>query len=188
MFERQAIPDLRIRYFTDPTLNIGLSKSRKEVFESNGTSGADILSHPHFLRHLKYFIYGPDLPVAAIHAFCEQGEFRGGERFSRHWHDLTRLDRAGIANVAMADRPLAQAVARHKSVFFAEKKPSGQAVDYAAAVSGGLRLVPDDKALASLSLDYERMIEDGLLLDDAEMFEELMQQCRDLQARANRSA
>ena len=126
--------------------------------------------------------------ATAIHVFCEQGEFRGGERFSRHWHDLTRLDRAGIAKVAMADRPLALAVARHKSVFFTEKRPSGQAVDYAAAVSGGLRLVPDDKALASLSLDYERMIEDGLLLDDAESFEELMQRCRDLQARANRSA
>jgi hypothetical protein len=126
--------------------------------------------------------------ATAIHVFCAQGEFRGGERFSRHWHDLTRLDRAGIADAAMDDRPLAQAVARHKSVFFAEKNPSGQAVDYAAAVSGGLRLVPDDRALASLSLDYERMIEDGLLLDDAESFEELMQQCRDLQARANRPA
>ena len=124
--------------------------------------------------------------ATAIHVFCEQGEFRGGERFARHWHDLARLDRAGIADAAIADRTLALAVARHKSVFFAEKSPSGHAIDYAAAVSGGLRLVPGDGALASLSIDYERMVEDGLVLDDSESFDELMEQCRGLQTRANR--
>ena len=66
---------------------------------------------------------------------------------------------------AQAGRSLALAVARHKSAFLAGKDPSGNAIDYAAAVSGGLRLVPHDKALASFSLDYERMVEDGLLLN-----------------------
>jgi hypothetical protein len=41
--------------------------------------------------------------ATAIHVFCVQAEFRGGERFARHWHDLTRLDRAGIADAAIAD-------------------------------------------------------------------------------------
>lgn len=35
--------------------------------------------------------------ATAVHVFCQQGEFRGGERFSRHWHDLVRLDHAGVA-------------------------------------------------------------------------------------------
>lgn len=126
--------------------------------------------------------------ATAIHVFCEQGEFRGGERFSRHWHDLTRLDRAGFAATALADRTLALAVARHKSIFFSEKNVAGQWIDYSAAVSGALRLVPGDQALATLSLDYARMLEDGLLLENAEPFEQLLDQCRVIEARANKLA
>lgn len=59
--------------------------------------------------------------ATAIHVFCAQGEFRGGDRFARHWHDVTRLDTAGFAASAIADKALAHAVADHKSVFFAEK-------------------------------------------------------------------
>lgn len=125
--------------------------------------------------------------ATAVHVFCRQGEFRGGERFSRHWHDLARLDRSGKADAAIADRALALAVARHKSMFFSEKDSAGTVIDYIAAVSGGLRLAPDDKALTSLSLDYARMLDDGLLMGDAEPFEALLEQCRDLEARANKA-
>lgn len=124
--------------------------------------------------------------ATAVHVFCQQGEFRGGERFSRHWHDLTRLDAAGFADAAIADRTLADAVAKHKSMFFSEKNVSGAMIDYGAAVSGGLQLVPGDEALASLSLDYARMLDDGLLPTDTEPFETLLEQCRDLEARANK--
>ena len=126
--------------------------------------------------------------ATAIHVFCEQGEFRGSERFARHWHDLTRLDRGGVASEAITDRALALAVAKHKSMFFSEKNVAGEWIDYVAAVSGGLRLVPGDKALTHLSLDYARMLDDGLLLDDAEPFEQLLDQCRDIEARANKPA
>ena len=124
--------------------------------------------------------------ATAVHAFCQQGEFRGGERFSRHWHDLIQLDRAGIADAAIADRALALAVAKHKSRFFAEKTAAGELIDYVAAVSGGLRLVPSDTALGELSLDYARMLDDGLLMGDAEPFETLLERCRDLEARVNK--
>ncbi len=59
--------------------------------------------------------------ATAVHVFCAHGEFRGGDRFARHWHDLSRLDQAGIANSALADHSLALAVARHKAIFFAER-------------------------------------------------------------------
>ncbi len=36
--------------------------------------------------------------ATAIHAFCLQ-EWLRGERFSRHWHDIVRLDDIGIATV-----------------------------------------------------------------------------------------
>lgn len=123
--------------------------------------------------------------ATAIHVFCAQGEFRGGDRFSRHWHDVTRLDAAGFAEAAIADKALAQAVAAHKSVFFAEKNTQGNLIDYHAAVSGGLQLVPDGSALATLAADYQHMVDDGLFLDDAEPFEALLERCRAIQRKAN---
>ena len=123
--------------------------------------------------------------ATAIHVFCAQGEFRGGDRFARHWHDVTRLDTAGFATTAIADQALARAVADHKSVFFAEKNMHGDAIDYHAAVAGGLQLVPDDDALVKLATDYQHMVDDGLFLDDAEPFETLMERCQAIQQKAN---
>lgn len=125
--------------------------------------------------------------ATAIHVFCLQERLRG-ERFARHWHDIVRLDEAGIAASAFADRTLARAVADHKGMFFAEKGADGVEIDYATAVSGGLCLVPAGGARKALSEDYRRMVEDGLLLDDAEPFEALMDRCADIAARTNRAA
>ncbi len=123
--------------------------------------------------------------ATAIHVFCLQERLRGA-RFARHWHDVARLDEAGLAAAALADRDLAQAVARHKSMFFAEKAADLSSIDYTAAVGGGLRLVPAGDALKALEEDYSRMVEDGLLLEDAEPFEALMVRCAEIAARANR--
>jgi len=121
----------------------------------------------------------------AIHVFCAQGAFRGGDRFARHWHDVTRLDAAGFADAAIADLGLARAVADHKSVFFAEKNLHGEVVDYHAAVAGGLQLVPHNDALEKLAADYQQMVDDGLFLDEAEPFETLLDRCLAIQAKAN---
>jgi hypothetical protein len=123
--------------------------------------------------------------ATAIHVFCAQGVFQGGDRFARHWHDLTRLDAAGFADSAIADTALAKAVADHKSVFFAEKNAAGEPIDYHAAISGGLRLVPDDDGLAKLSTDYQHMVDDGLFLDEVESFDALLRQCQAIQQKAN---
>lgn len=125
--------------------------------------------------------------ATAIHVFCLQERLRG-ERFARHWHDVVRLDDAGIADVAAADRDLALAVARHKSMFFSEKAADGPPVDYEAAVNGMLQLVPGGEARAVLALDYDQMVEDGLLLQDAEPFEQLIERCADIARRTNRAA
>jgi hypothetical protein len=126
--------------------------------------------------------------ATAIHVYCVGGRFRGGDRFARHWHDVTRLDLAGIAERARSDRALAQAVVENKSAFFAEKTADGQPIDYRVAVQGGLQLVPVDAARAALADDYQRMVEDGLLLDDAEPFDDLLEQCRAIADRVNQAA
>jgi hypothetical protein len=123
--------------------------------------------------------------ATAIHVFCAQGEFRGGDRFARHWHDVTRLDAAGFADAAIADKALARAVAEHKAVFFAEKNTHGEVIDYHAAIGGALQLVPNDGALAKLAVDYQHMVDDGLFLDDVEPFDTLLERCRAIQRKAN---
>ena len=71
LFDRKAVPAVRLRYFTDPDYNVGLRKSRLQVFESNGTIGDAIFGHGNFLKYLKYFIHGPDLPRSVLEGFCE---------------------------------------------------------------------------------------------------------------------
>ena len=121
--------------------------------------------------------------ATAMHVFCRQQRPRG-DRLSRHWHDLARLDETGYARRALADRSLALSVARHKAAFFREKDAGGRWIDYTAAVSGGLQLVPDGLARDALQEDHERMVAGGML-DDAESFDVLIDGCANLEARAN---
>jgi hypothetical protein len=121
--------------------------------------------------------------ATAVHVFCKQGT--QGDRLSRHWHDLVRLDDAGYAEQAFGDRALANGVAELKGKFFRERDREGNQIDYAAAVSGSLQLVPDEETLRALEADYKKMADDGILLDDAEPFAELMERCAALERLAN---
>lgn len=123
--------------------------------------------------------------ATAIHVFCMQGRFRGANRFVRHWHDVARLSETSHAARALADVKVAQAVARHKAIFFSERDAEGRPIDYEAAVAGGLHLVPEGAARDLLAEDYRQMIEDGLLLDEAESFDVLLQRCRNIEQQAN---
>lgn len=122
--------------------------------------------------------------ATAIYVFCLQSRLRG-DRFSRHWHDIVRLDAAGIADRAIEDHALAAAVSRHKAMFFTEKTADGSKVDYSAAIAGELQLVPGGDALGLLAADYHRMTEDGLLAMAPEPFDDLMDRCADIARRAN---
>ena len=122
--------------------------------------------------------------ATAIHVFCLQNRMRG-DRFSRHWHDVARLDDAGIAAAAIEDRALATAVARHKTMFFEEKAADATRIDYGTATSGHLQLVPGGDALKALADDYGRMVEDGLLASTPEPFGDLMDRCAGIARKAN---
>ena len=124
--------------------------------------------------------------ATAAHVFCLQENLRG-ERFSRHWYDLARLHQAGVAERALADRDLARRVADHKSMFFREKSASGEVVDYWSAVGGALCLVPMGEGRQLLAEDYETMSGSGLLPDGAPSFDEMMADCAEIEAQANRS-
>ncbi len=71
LIERNAIPEIRLRIFADPKYAEMRNKSPKYIFESNGTCDDEIYCHPHFIRYLRYFINGPDLPDPVISGFCK---------------------------------------------------------------------------------------------------------------------
>jgi hypothetical protein len=77
---------------------------------------------------------------------ARKGEFRGGDRFARHWHDVTRLNSAGFVDTAIADKALAGAVADHKL-----------AADYQHMIDDGLFL--DDAEPFAALLKRCRVIE-----------------------------
>ncbi|MXZ56444.1 MAG: hypothetical protein F4077_03710 [Gammaproteobacteria bacterium] len=73
LLRRGAIPRQRMLYWEDPEYNTGgYGKSRREVFERNGTCGEDIYIHIHFLTYLYYFLFGSTLPNSVIEKFEKQ--------------------------------------------------------------------------------------------------------------------
>ena len=91
----------------------------------------------------------------------------------------------GLVSCALADRELALSVARHKAIFFFENDAHAKRIDYQAAVSGSLQLIPSGAAYTVLVDDYARMLVDGMLLDENETFDSLMERCASIEARAN---
>lgn len=95
--------------------------------------------------------------ATAAHVYCLQGRLRG-ERYSRHWYDLAAIASTKYFEKSVEDRAIAVQVAEHKSMYFAEKDAAGQWVDYVAAVSGGLQLIPEGDSLTALADDYAAML------------------------------
>ena len=121
--------------------------------------------------------------ATAIHVYCLQGR-RRGERWSRHWYDLVCLDESAVVKRALASRELALSVARYKAMFFRENDATGKRIDYEAAVSGSLRLVPSGDSREVLANDYAGMLDIGMLRED-EPFDAVMERCAAIETRAN---
>lgn len=64
---RRAIPEVRIRYLTEPYAG-GRGKSHQDDLKS-GSWRNNMFKSPHFVKCLRYFIYGPALPPATIEGF-----------------------------------------------------------------------------------------------------------------------
>jgi len=69
---RKVIPQHRWDWFTNPEFRISKStKSRSKSFVENSGSVKEMFRHPHFMKVLNYFIFGPDLPEKTINGFVE---------------------------------------------------------------------------------------------------------------------
>jgi hypothetical protein len=72
LMSRNAVPKVRLRWFEDPQLQLRTKMSRMQIIQRN--VGPDVLTNPAFLPHLKYFIFGPELPADVIEQFCAKVE------------------------------------------------------------------------------------------------------------------
>lgn len=67
---RGAVPPQRLSYWNDPAYQPGrLKASRKQLFERHNDDAAEIYTHPHFIKHLRYILFGADLPEAVMRSF-----------------------------------------------------------------------------------------------------------------------
>ena len=71
---------------------------------------------------------------------------------ARHYYDLWRLIKLGVADQAVADQLLFAQVVAHRRVFFHYNW-----IDYATMRPGSLRLLPSDDQLAAWRQDYDAM-------------------------------
>lgn len=125
--------------------------------------------------------------ATAAHVYCAQGRIRS-ERYARHWHDLAAIMRSTHFGAVIGDRAVARAVAEHKSCFFSEKDAAGEVIDYFGAVEGALQIEPLGAAREALASDYASMLEDEVMVGNAMPFDQLMQACAEVAARANAGA
>ncbi len=125
--------------------------------------------------------------AAAIHVACRKGRWGSGDgdRYSRHWYDLDRLARAGIAEAAIRDRPLAVEVAQHKEDFWRATDADAQPINYLHALSGNLQLVPIDSARQALEADFQAMTDSGMLRGEIPSFPQLLQRIALLEQQCN---
>ncbi|MDB5529188.1 MAG: hypothetical protein JWR51_2291 [Devosia sp.] len=122
--------------------------------------------------------------ATAAHVYTLQDTPKG-DRFSRHWHDLHFIAKSGYFDSAVTNHALAQTVADHKALFFAERETPEKWIDYGAAVNGALKIVPSGQARDALEADYAEMKEAGILSQDAPDFKTIMDTCLNIERRAN---
>jgi hypothetical protein len=124
--------------------------------------------------------------ATAAHVYCAQGRIRG-ERYARHWYDLAAIARSPHFDAVLRDCAVAVAVSRHKSFFFIEKDSAGAVIDYHAAATGKLNIVPVGNAKEALATDYAAMLADEVMLGNAISFGQLMKDCAEIERTVNRA-
>lgn len=100
--------------------------------------------------------------------YNRRGELRqGGQRISRHYHDIHQLMQSASVDVWMADHVLALDCARHARLFFGS---ADLGLDRAAP--GTFTLVPGKEMAQALATDYRAM--SGMVFGDVPAFDTVL--------------
>ena len=78
LMERDAVPKHRRKFFDEPEHNMGQSQSVRAVLQARNGAGDQLYEQSGFLKYLRYFICGPELPEKVERAFRRELEERGG--------------------------------------------------------------------------------------------------------------
>lgn len=102
-------------------------------------------------------------------------------RMARHYYDVWRLIKAGVAKRAVDDIALFERVAAHRKVYFRHSW-----VDYATLRRGMIRMLPPPEQLEEWRRDYAAM-RGEMFFDDPPSFDEILAEVERFQAEFNGS-
>lgn len=115
------------------------------------------------------------------HVECNRSAIRAGaERISRHWYDLDQLALGVIGQDAIKNRALLEDVVRHKTIFY-----NSSTANYAACLSGELRLVPNGAGQSALQADYEAMVSAKMIDGEVPDFVDILARLSEVEALIN---
>ena len=112
------------------------------------------------------------------HAFDAADDIPIAERYSRHYYDVYRMTVEGIADSALGDTDLLNAVRIAAQLFFPQRRAS-----YETFRVGSIRLVPSPRGIEALSADYAAMRD--MFFGDVAPFEAVLTVLTNLERRAN---
>ncbi|HOW50958.1 MAG TPA: nucleotidyl transferase AbiEii/AbiGii toxin family protein [bacterium] len=103
-------------------------------------------------------------------------------RMARHYYDLWALITRGVAQSAVADATLFDAVAAHRRIFF-----NWSWMDYATIRKGSLRIVPLPDRMSAWRRDYDEMRRE-MFFDEPPTFVEVIATVQEFEERFNRKS
>jgi predicted nucleotidyltransferase component of viral defense system len=175
---RRAVKiEMGARSDTDPAESIGIqpyiSEAFPDLFVEPGCSVRAVMPKRTFWEK-----------AMLLHEETFRSEDRARRKayLARHYYDLFRLIRAGVADEAAADLDLFHRIAGHRQVYFPYTW-----VDYTTLVPGQLRLLPQDEQLSDWRADYEGMQEE-MFYGEVPSFDDILTVVGDFQDQFNQSA
>jgi len=108
-----------------------------------------------------------------------QKDYPRHKRMSRHLYDLQKLDEAGYADKALADKGLYQTIVEHRAEFNAMR-----GIDYSGHEPSSIRILPPDELLPLWEEDY-RMMQENFIYGETLPFKELKDRISNIQKRIN---
>lgn len=105
-----------------------------------------------------------------IHVECHRNRFtQSPERLSRHWYDLHLLSQSWVGEEALISNGIILSVLEHKKAFF-----NASYANYDDCLSGKFKLIPDLPGKNALILDFQKMIDARMFIENPPRIEEIM--------------
>lgn len=86
LLDRGAVPAHRLAFFFDAAHNVGKPESVRAGLEQGDVSGDRVYEQAAFLKYLRYFICGPELPEKVERAFRRELGDPDGNKVNRSDH------------------------------------------------------------------------------------------------------